>query len=140
MTFKLYDFVGLNPNQKIKTIIKNLDQIDNRVYFVREILENDVYICDVYDGENRVENHYEIKLDLENYEKKNIRATFKIREYYPDTGTFVDNPTVFTSIESVLAAGARVPAFAIWNVSIVCDTDCKALGIDPTAPWPPKAV
>ncbi len=135
MPFQLYNFVGLKKNPNIKTIVREIDKVDDRIYFVREILANNEYVCDVYDGENRITNHYVVTLD-DNYEKKNIRATFKIREYYPDTGIFIDNQTVFTSIEAI---ESDAPNYAIWGVSIVCDADCKALGIDPAAPWPPKA-
>lgn len=132
MRFNLYTFVGLKEEKK-ENLTPNLDQ---KTYFIREILADDTYICDVYDEEKHVSNHLKIKLSSEDYEKKDIKATYKIREYYPDTGTFVDNPTVFTSIESIRT---DAPRYAIWGVSIVCDTDCKTLGIDPAAPWPPKA-
>jgi len=137
MSFQLYDFVGLRSGQKLKTVVKELDKVDGRVFFIREIVGADEYACDVYRGENLTEKHFIKVLDLENYEKKKIRATFKIREFYPNTGTFVDNPTVFNGIDAIQT---DAPRYAIWSVSIVCDSDCKALGIDPAAPWPPKAI
>lgn len=139
MQFQLYDFIGLSPNQKLKTVIKELDKVDSKIFFIREILENGEYICDVYLGENLIEKHYITTLPIDSYEKKDIKATYKIREFHPLTGTFVDDPKVYNTIQDAVSAGSFAPAFAIWGVSIICDSDCKALGIDPAAPWPPKA-
>lgn len=128
--FALYDWVGLKK-EKEKLRVASQEQ---QLFFIREKNQDGSYVCDEYLGENHVRNHVITTLTEENYEKKDIKATYKIREYYPDTGTFVDNPTVFTSVDSIRT---DAPHYAIWGVSIVCDTDCKTLGIDPTAPWPP---
>lgn len=139
MPFSMYDWVGIKI-EKYKSVV-NLDYDENKqeVYFIREILGNDQYICDRYEGENHIEKHYRIKIDTENYEKKDIKATFKVREFHPLTGTFVDDPKVYNTIQDAVSAGSLAPAFAIWGVSIICDSDCKAFGIDPAAPWPPRA-
>lgn len=144
MQFQLYDFIGLSPNQKLKTVIKELDKVDSRIFFIREILENGEYICDVYLGENLIEKHYITTLPIDSYEKKDIKATFNIREYYPNTARFVDNPRVFNSIAEIEEAVAnneiKTTRYLIWKISIFCDVDCRTLTIDPAAPWPPKAV
>lgn len=140
MPFSIYDWVGIKK-EKYKSVV-NLDYEESKqeVFFIREILGNDEYACDVYAGENLVEKHYVITLPIDSYEKKDVKATFKIREFYPLTGTFVDDPKVYNTIQDAVAAGSLAPAFAIWGVSIICDADCRAFGIDPTAPWPPKAL
>ena len=140
MPFQLYDFVGLKPNPNIKTVLRDIFRTDKRLFFVREVHDNDEYVCDVYVGENLVEKHYVTTLPIDSYEKKDVKATFKIREFHPLTGTFVDDPKVYNTIQDAVSAGSLAPAFAIWGVSIICESDCKAFGIDPAAPWPPKAV
>lgn len=144
MQFQLYDFIGLSPNQKLKTVIKELDKVDSRIFFIREILENGEYICDVYLGENLIEKHYITTLPIDSYEKKDIKATYKIREYYPTTATWIDNPRIFgsiTEIENAVTNGEVTAQFwEVWGLSIYCNSDCKKFGIDPSAPWPPKTV
>jgi hypothetical protein len=134
--FEIYTFVGLKEEKK-ENIVTNINQ---RTYFIREILSDGTYLCDIYNGENLIEKHYIVKLPTDKYEIKKIKATYKIREYYPLTATFVDNPKVYNTIQDAVSAGSLAPAFAIWGVSIICDSDRRSLGIDPAAPWPPKAI
>lgn len=128
--FVIYDFVS--P-------IKNTSKaqfITDQYFFIREINEDGTYVCDEFQGENHIRKHVIVQLPVEMYEKKNVRAFYTILESYPETNTYVLNPTAFPSIESIRT---DAPRYAIWGVSIVCGIDCKALGIDPAAPWPPKA-
>ena len=143
MPFQIYDFVGLKPNPNIKTVLRDIFRTDKRLLFVREVLENDEYVCDVYAGENLVEKHYVITLPIDSYEKKDIKAIYTILEYYPSTATWIDNPRIFGSIaeiENAVTSGeVKTQFWQVWGVSIFCDSDCKKFGIDPAAPWPPKA-
>jgi len=140
MEFNIYDWIGEKQNDEKKIINTNTPP---QLFFIREEIGNDIYICDEYSGENHIRNHVKIKLEKDVYEKKEIKATYKIREYYPDTARFVDNPRVFNSIaeieEAITNNEIKTPLYSIWKISIFCDSDCRALGIDPAAPWPPKA-
>lgn len=137
--FGIYAFVGLKEEKK-ENIATNISQ---RTYFIREVLDT-TYVCDVYSGEDLVEKHSIIKLSTDKYEIKKIKATYKIREYYPATATWVDRPQVFGSVveikNAVMNGEIKTQFWEIWGISIYCDSDCKKFGIDPTAPWPPKAI
>lgn len=132
MQFELYTFVGLKEEKKENPTPK----IDHKTYFIREILDNDTYICDVYEGENHITNHYKAYLPQIDYEKKNIRALFRVTEYFPDRPQFNERIETFLSVEDIVT---EAPHWMISKIIILCDSDCKALGIDPAAPWPPKA-
>lgn len=136
MEFNIYDWIGEKQNDEKKIINTNTPP---QLFFIREEIGNDIYICDEYSGENHMRNHVKIKLEKDVYEKKEIKATYKIREFYPLAGEFVDNPKVYNTVQDAVTAGSLAPAYAIWGISIICDSDCKAFGIDPAAPWPPKA-
>jgi len=143
MPFKVYSWVGLKKEKYKNAGDIEYDDSVQQLFFVREILSNDEYVCDYYEGENHIRNHYIAQLNSENCENKEVKATFNIREYYPDTARFVDNPRVFNSIaeieEAITNNEIKTPLYSIWKISIFCDSDCRALGIDPAAPWPPKA-
>lgn len=138
--FELYAFVGLKEEKK-ENIVTNTSQ---RTYFIREILSDGMYLCDIYNGENLFEKHYIVKLPTNKYEIKKVKATYKIREFYQSTATWIDNPRVFgsiTEIENAVTNGeVKTQFWEVWELSIYCDSSCKKFGIDPTAPWPPKAL
>lgn len=133
--YNTYDFIGLK-NSKKRFAEYNLP---DTYYFVREI-HADETICDEYRGESLVNKHVVMPhfSDID-YELKKIPATFKIREYNPLTQKMTDNPQIFYTAQDACSAGLLAPKFAIWSVDIICDSDCRTLGIDPNAPWPPKA-
>lgn len=129
MIFRKYDFIGLKAEKKLQ-----IDKTET-VYFIRDITES-AYICDVYEGENHITNHYALKIDDESYEKKNVRALFRVTEFFPDRPQFNERTETFLSVEDI---ATEAPHWMISKIIILCDSDCKALGIDPAAPWPPKA-
>lgn len=141
MAFNTYDWVGKKQNNQEKIINTNTPP---QLFFIREKIGDEVYICDEYSGGNHVRNHVEIKLPEDTHEKKIIKATYKIREWYPDTATWVDNPRIFNSIEEIddaVAAGVvTTDLWGVWALSIYYDSDCRRYKIDSTAPWPPKAL
>lgn len=128
MAFQIYDFVG----QKVSPI--KSPNNDSKTYFVREVLGDGAYVCDVYEGENHVTNHYTIKLDPEKYEKKTIRALFRVTEYFPDGPRFNERTETYLSVADIVT---DAPRWIISKIIILCDSDCRALGIDPEATWPP---
>lgn len=136
--FQPYNFI-----EKKQEKIAFINRTQNTTfYFVHTITETEL-ICDEFDRKI-VKNSVKIPLEqAENYQIKNVKSTFKIREYYPETAHFIDNPKVFNSITEIEEAVAKneikIFLYLIREVSVFCDMDCRTLTIDPAAPWPPKA-
>lgn len=129
--FKKYDFVGVKKVVSDKAFFQDMS-----LFFIRDITDSSI-TYDEYYGENLLKKHVIVdNLDPEVFEAKNIKAIFKITEYYPETATFKANPTIFSSIAEITT---DAPAYFLTSVMILCDVDCKVLGIDLEAPWPPKA-
>lgn len=137
--FKIYDFI--ESKQEKKATVNRAQ--NTTFYFIRGITETE-FLCDEFD-KKIIKNSVKIPLtQAENYQIKQTKSAFKIREYYPDTAHFVDNPTVFNSIaeigEAISKNEVKTPLYLVREVSVFCDMDCRTLTIDPTAPWPPKPV
>lgn len=134
MFFQVYSWVGLRPEKYKNAGGIEYDDSVQQVYFVREVLADDTYICDVYDGENHITSHYKAYLPQTEYEKKSVRALFRVTEYFPDRPQFNERTETFLAVEDIVT---EAPHWMISKIIILCDSDCKALGIDPAAPWPP---